>query len=472
MFTNKDNQMKFDIAVIGAGSAGAAAAFMLAESGFRVALIEKKSFEHAGANWVNDIPPWMFDRAGLKRPTPPEKHCDTRPFIIYDGFNTPRISCPSRPMWGVDMPRLNQRLLQDGFRSGVAGFDRASITGFDFQSDRPNVLTFQHKTDSGHQTVRLSASLFVDATGITRDVIQKVPNLKRLCPELSADHICSAAQMTFDIKDKAGAQSYLEKLNATPDVFLAWTGVKGPFSTLMTCINADLTTIDILTGVIHDGQHGTGTQVVTRFIDNNPWVGRKISGGSGLIPLRRPLDCFTAAGIAAIGDAACQVFPAHGSGVGNGLIAARLLTEEVSRFDDPGSTEATWAYQSAYQRSLGAVSAAYEIFTRTTQKMSEEQIQDLISGFVTAGSTLSSLNQQLPAQKLADIIKILISSVKRPMLGASLFSSLSRMVPVFLCYRNYPQKASLSRLRQWSIMTAAFGGFEPDIQQWGCCGAD
>ena len=63
---------------------------------------------------------------------------------------------------------------------------------------------------------------------------------------------------------------------------------------------------------------------------DEPWLGESISGGSGVIPLRRPYARFTAPGLALVGDAACQVFPAHGSGIGMGLIAGRMLADAVA----------------------------------------------------------------------------------------------------------------------------------------------
>jgi flavin-dependent dehydrogenase len=59
---------EFDVAVLGAGPAGAASALFLAQSGFKVALIDKRRFSHAGPSWVNGVYAEAFDGVGLARP--------------------------------------------------------------------------------------------------------------------------------------------------------------------------------------------------------------------------------------------------------------------------------------------------------------------------------------------------------------------------------------------------------------------
>ena len=60
-----------DILVVGAGSAGANAALQLAKKGHSVRLIDRRARGKNGAQWVNSIPPWCFDKAGLDQPVGP-----------------------------------------------------------------------------------------------------------------------------------------------------------------------------------------------------------------------------------------------------------------------------------------------------------------------------------------------------------------------------------------------------------------
>ena len=65
-----------------------------------------------------------------------------------------------------------------------------------------------------------------------------------------------------------------------------------------------------------------------------------------------------------MGDAACQVFPAHGSGIGMGLIAGRMLADAVADAVDPGDEQVLWGYQAAFQHEFGGLLAAFDAFRR------------------------------------------------------------------------------------------------------------
>ena len=58
----------FDVAVVGAGPAGAFAAELLAATGLKIALIDQKPAGKTGAQWLNGVPLWMLEQAGLGRP--------------------------------------------------------------------------------------------------------------------------------------------------------------------------------------------------------------------------------------------------------------------------------------------------------------------------------------------------------------------------------------------------------------------
>ena len=132
--------------------------------------------------------------------------------------------------------------------------------------------------------------------------------------------------------------------------------------------------------------------------EQHPWIGKTIFGGAGFIPLRRSYDRLSAPGIALLGDAACHVFSANGCGVGNGLIAARILADSVKGHDDPGSREATWAYQAAYQHERGGIHAASDVFRRLSQTLMEEDVEALLETvIITADKIQATLAHKMPA---------------------------------------------------------------------------
>jgi hypothetical protein len=107
-----------------------------------------------------------------------------------------------------------------------------------------------------------------------------------------------------------------------------------------------------------------------------------------------------------------QVFPAHGSGTGIGMVAARILADAVKGKADPGSLEATWAYQAAFQREYGGLLASYDVFRRLSQSLSEGEVETLLaSGLLTENSCRAGLVEEMPRLSPSDLLKDQLSVV-------------------------------------------------------------
>ncbi len=62
------SQASFDVAVLGAGTAGAATALQCAKRGLRVLLIDKRDRDACGARWVNGVNVQQFADADVALP--------------------------------------------------------------------------------------------------------------------------------------------------------------------------------------------------------------------------------------------------------------------------------------------------------------------------------------------------------------------------------------------------------------------
>lgn len=96
--------------------------------------------------------------------------------------------------------------------------------------------------------------------------------------------------------------------------------------------------------------------MIDEFVSGASWLGERTFGGQGPIPVRRPYDSLGGGGVALVGDAACQVFASHGSGVGMGLIAGSALAEAANRASDPGADDVVHAYERMFRRRYGGFS--------------------------------------------------------------------------------------------------------------------
>jgi len=462
----EETRQEFDVVVVGAGPAGSATAYHFARAGSRVALLERGWLHDAGPRWINAIPPRLFTEAGIPQPTGAEV-VHAGPTILMRGkIGRRRLSLPQGPAWDLDMRKLVARVQALALDAGARPFDHAKIKDLTLDHGRPTTLAIeQHQPGEHPRRLLLGARLFVDATGLAADLRNRVPELDRDCPTVTAEHICSAAQETRVIKDRAGAAAHLEREGVRPGVMDNRTGVAGGYSIITINVSEDFSRAVLLTGVITDGQGPDGPALMAELRGRHPWIGELVFGGAGRIPLRRPYARLGAAGIALVGNAGCMVFPAHGSGVGSGMIAGRLLAETVRRFADIGSAEALWAYSAAIQRGFGAVHAYYDVFRRMSQKLGEDGVERLLSsGTMTPGMAQAGLEQVVASPSLQDLLDLQRGLRREPRLLATLAPVLLKAQAALTLARRYPEKPNRRALKLWARGMALIFSERPEIE--------
>ncbi|MEZ5239565.1 MAG: hypothetical protein R2716_11710 [Microthrixaceae bacterium] len=163
-----------------------------------------------------------------------------------------------------------------------------------------------------------------------------MPQLHRWCPPVRGGELCSATDQVHRVADPDGARRFLERHGARPGEGVSTLGTNGGFSTRGLTVSADISEVSVLVGCLANGRYGTGPRMLEELRRDEPWIGDPVEVGTGVIPLRRTYARITSPGIALVGDAACQVFPAHGSGIGMGLMAGTMLAETVEGAPDPG----------------------------------------------------------------------------------------------------------------------------------------
>ena len=102
---------------------------------------------------------------------------------------------------------------------------------------------------------------------------------------------------------------------------------------------------------------------------------KKIKGGAGLVPIRRPIN-LVGNGILFVGDSACQTNPAHGSGIGPSMTAGKLAAQVACRAMDIGDVSQSnlWFYNTKYMLKYGIRYAGLEVFKIFLQKCEDEDL--------------------------------------------------------------------------------------------------
>jgi flavin-dependent dehydrogenase len=406
-----------DVVVVGLGTAGAAVTAFLAERGLRVIALDRRPLDEAGARWVNGVPARAFRDAGVAEPTDDELIGRSVPFhaIAGSGAGAARLVIRDHDVLEVDMRGLVARLQA---RARLAGADLrggVALTGHAEASDRVTL-----RTAGGPLTARH----VIDASGLAG------PNVLGY-PAPAREHLCAAAQEVHALADPAGAAAFFADQGVPLGDVLGLLGVAGGFSVLNVRVHHGV--VGILTGSIPALGHPSGKALLDEFIANNPWIGPKLYGGSAAIPLRRPHARLASDRIAALGDAASQVFAAHGSGIGAGLVAARLLADLIA------DGQPLRAYEVAWQRTHGGLFAYFDAVRRWSQRQSGETLRGFLAdGLADEGLLRAGLDQAFPTLDLKVLPGKLRALLAAPRLAADLAATVARATALRALYARYP----------------------------------
>lgn len=426
--------MRFDVAIVGAGTAGAGAAWQCARRGLRTICIDARPLDQAGARWVNDVARWLFEAAEIPLPQGEELRGHDAPFHLLAGWGPERVVMRQRSVLEIDMRMLVARLQAMAADAGAELRGGVRVLG-----------RVGDRLDTDHGPLR--ADVFVDASGLAGSRLLATPTVPR-------EHICAAAQAVHAVVDQAAARAYFERHQVPVGETLCFTGIAGGYSIINARLEGD--ELSILTGSIPADGHRSGRALLDRFVAEHPWIGAERFGGARAIPIRRPFDRLADDRVALLGDAGCQVFSAHGSGIGLGLLAGRMLADSLANGEGPSG------YQRRFLREHGGVLAAYDIFRRYSQRMPDGELAILMrAGLLDAESASAATAQRLPALDL-QLAKSKLEAVTRaPTQALALAQVGARMAAVIGLYRAYPETPE--RLRHWSRAVARIvGDAEPD----------
>lgn len=355
-----------DLAVVGAGTAGAATAGFAAAHGLRVVCVDRRPLAQAGARWVNGITRRELTEAGL---ADLETFGAPQPFHLLAPHQ--RVVVAKHDVVDVDMRVLVARLHERAQRAGAVLIGDVHVRGRDggtLFTERGNVR----------------ARWIVDASGLAGVGLLDVE-------PVGAEHLCAAAQAVFEVRDRAGAAAYFAAQRVPVGEICAHVGVAGGYSVLNVHVHDGGDTVGVLTGSIPALGVRSGKGVLDDFVRAQPWIGARIFGGSGAIPLRRSRDRLTDGTVALVGDAACQVFPAHGSGIGAGILAGKLIGDTL------GGGGALLDYEVGWQRRFGGLFATYDAVRRWNQTLDPDEIDEVMAfGLLDVETARAGLDAELP----------------------------------------------------------------------------
>lgn len=419
-----------DLLVAGAGTAGAALAGSAAARGLTVLCVDRGPLDAAGASWVNGITREAFQEAGVPAPEGAELRGAGGDFHMLAGWGPERIVVGDSGLLEVDMRRLVARLQDRAREAGATLSGGVTVEGLDGGAVH---------TSAG--VVR--ADVIADASGVAGLNLLGAPPIPRR-------DLCAAAQAVHAVADPSGARAFLSEHGAREGDTLCFAGLAGGYSILNVSVHGD--EVSLLTGTIPADGHQSGRALLEGFAAERGWIGARIFGGHRAIPLGRPRDTLARGRVVALGDAARQVFSAHGSGIGPGMVAARTLADALA---DGGRVE---DYAVGWMRRHGGLFAAYDVFRRFSQSLSPMRLTRLMrSGLMDAEATAAGMRQRLPTASVGRLVGMPAALRRAGGVSGPLAAAGARMAGLLALYARYPRAAS-SRARWSAAVTALHGG--------------
>jgi digeranylgeranylglycerophospholipid reductase len=348
---------KFDVLVVGAGTAGCLAAETAAEAGLKVCLIERKKREDVGEKICGDaLGEHHLKALGLEKPQGGELEKRIEGIKIYSPDMDTTFTVEHEDFVGYLLNRrlFGQWLLRRAIDKGALLLDSTQcLEPLIEKGFVVGVLAKKLKTGGD---VELRGKVTVEASGFVGTVRKKLPEELGIQNEVANEDVEACYREIRQLKQETDNTGYCEiylNQKATPGGY-AWIFPKGGAR-----VNAGL-------GICMRKKFPNPKEQFYKHILTKPAFDGSLllNGGAWYDPTRRPLDCVAGNGVVITGDAACLVNPIHGGGIGPSMLSGRLSGKTIVEALEKGdvSQESLWPYGLRYNEVYGAKQARLDVF--------------------------------------------------------------------------------------------------------------
>ncbi len=444
--------MELDVIVVGANVAGTCAARNMSDHGLRVALVECQPGPEVGFRSCGDgIERYQFEKLGLEIPGGEFVLREVPVAYLFSPDRKTRFRGFAAGI-AIDRFSFNQHLLALAMDAGVDLVDNTEALAPLLEDGR--VVGIEHRLRHGGDRRRMHAPVTVDATGWRGRLRRAVPAEWPIA-EAIATHETAIAYREERRRGEPAAELVVE---ATLDYEIAPQGVYWMADRSETLVNV-----------------GIGMQRVPGVPDPRSVIRGKvlplypglegtevIRSGGGIIPNRRPLDCPVANGLIAVGDAACQVNPLTGSGIGASMYASGLAADAVTialETTRTPSAEDLFPYARSYQTGYGYDQASFQVLREDLQMLTNDQLNRLMgSDMLSEEDLVTAARTGKLALSFGDKMKAATKMMGDPGLVRALARMGRRMEAARQLYCEYPE--DLRGLEGWrDRATRLFGGW-------------
>ncbi|WP_411963321.1 geranylgeranyl reductase family protein [Haloferax sp. YSMS24] len=377
-------KISVDVVVVGAGTSGCYAAATIANEGYDVAIVERKTEDEAGhiacgdaLKGANDFPDAI--------PKSKIEPAFTNTEVDHGRFEIPQEDTV------LDIPVPGELAVIDRWEYGRLIIEGADEAGVEFYYDTvvQDVLQDDDGTATGirgkrkGERVQFDADIVIDGAGSLSLLQDKVDfSGSTFDTNVSYSHFSSAYREVVEVEDPV---EWSDALVFKPAKIAA--GYVWYFPRTDTTINAGLgfqmseepmKLVEDLKEDLRNREEFEGAEVVDKL--------------GAALPTRRPYDSATAPGYMAIGDAAAHVNPTTGGGIAGAAYAGSYAGEQAVIALEEGdvSEEMLWRYNQRVMDHFGGRYASLDVYNILSTAVDVDDLMGLIAS--------------MPGEKLAEAL--------------------------------------------------------------------
>ena len=374
----------FDVAVVGAGTAGCYAAARLGQAGYDVVVVERKDAEEAGHIACGDA---LKGADQFPEAIPKSR---IQPAFTNTDVDHGRFEIPAEDVV-LEIPVPGELAVIDRWEYGRRIIDGAEHAGAEFHYD--TVVNDVVQDDDGRVTgleairkgdpAEYEVEVVIDAAGAL-SILQDKADLSDATFDTNVRYsqFCSAYREIVEVPEPV---EWSDALVFKPTQRAA--GYLWYFPRTETEINAGLgfqmneepmKLVDDLRDDLQRRPEFRGAKVLDKL--------------GAALPTRRPYDSAVAPGFMAVGDAAGHVNPTTGGGIAGAAYAGTYAAEQAVEAIESGDTGegALWEYNSRVMEHFGARYAALDVYNVFTTAYDLDDLMSLLAA--------------LPAGKLSEAL--------------------------------------------------------------------
>jgi len=428
---------KFDIIVVGSGTAGSIAAYFGAKRGYKVCLLDGKPRYKIGDKICGDaIGSRIFDELGIPHPKRGEylNIIDGAKLFPPDTAYSITIKDPTQAGYIVDRLRFGQGLMNTAIDAGAEQFDQTHAISLLFNKEQVTGVKIKSKNFNQDDFM---ADIVIDASGFHTQLRKQV-NFPYLEKEIAPTDYIVCYREILRLKnpvvvDQRFISIYMDNKRA-PGGYI-WYFPRNEYE------------VNLGFGVMEN--HKSNLRDYYQKIVYEPFIGdepcTRITGGSGLVSVCKPLLTGVANGILFVGDAAKQVNPITGGGLMSSMQAGSYTIQayEKARESETFDALALWQYNLLFQKTIGAEFAALNLLRSAIQSFPNEVMNFAIKNRVVTGEEISRITTKGEISlSLPELLGKLLRGLSKPKLLLDLNYLRNRMGEIKVLYRNYPRSPS------------------------------